>query len=219
MEGQRGFSLIELLVAAAIAFVVGWQLLALIHTTVLGSKRLDAALRAHSAADRLEERLADDADTAWSVFVPRTALDGSDNRDGHEVDFVTEDGSHRSYWWAYVYDARASRVTNYAYTPGGTRMTGETYDGIDVFAAVVHPITDLAQPSSPAFDPLFASVSVAPVDVPFGLGPDAIGGNHLVRVQCAGGGVRRDALLSAGTAPSRFTVVVEYTPAAPTPTP
>jgi type II secretory pathway pseudopilin PulG len=201
VEAQRGFSLIELLVAAAIAFVIGWQLLALTHTTILGADRLDARLRAQGAVDRLEERLAGDAATAWSVFVPPRALDGTNNSDGHEIDFVTEDAAHRSFWWAYSYDAAAARVTNYAYVPGGARVAGETYEGVTVFAAGVHPISDLRRPQSEAYDPLFANATVTPVAVPFGWNPQAVGGNHLVIV------------------PSRFTIVVDYTPAPVTPTP
>jgi hypothetical protein len=218
MEAQRGFTLAETLVAAAIAFVIGWQLLGLAHVLVLGASHLDARLRAHSAADRLEERLTGDAGVAWSVFVPRRDVFGSPNADGHELDFVTEDAAHRTFWRAYGYDAAARRVTSYAYAPGGVPEAGETYDGIAAFAARAHPITDLFRPGNEVYDPLFAGSAVGPIVVPFGWSSAAAGGNGLVRVRLRGGGVARDALLAAGTAPTRFTVVVEYTPA-PSPTP
>ena len=218
MEAQRGFTLAETLVAAAIAFVIGWQLLAFAHALVLGASHLDARLRARSAADRLEERLAGDAGGAWSVFVPPRDVFGVRNADGHEVDFVTEDAAHRTFWWAYGYDGATQRVTAYAYAPGGVPEAGETYDGIGAFAAHAHPVTDLLQPASEIYDPLFAGTTVGPIVVPFGWSSAAAGGNGLVRVRLRGGGVARDALLAAGTAPTRFTVVVEYTPA-PSPTP
>ena len=108
-------------------------------------------------------------------------------------------------------------MTYYAYLPGGGAHAGETYEGVARFVARVHPITDLAQPSSDAYDPLFAGVAVTAVEIPYGWNPAATGGNHLVRVTLEAGGVVRDALLASGTAPSHFTVVVDYTPA-PTPT-
>lgn len=218
MEAQRGFTLAETLVAAAIAFVIGWQLLALAHALVLGTSHLDARLRARSAADRLEERLTGDAAGAWSVFVPPRDVFGGYNADGHELDFVTEDAAHRTFWWAYAYDGAAQRVTSYAYEPGGAPAPGETFDGIGAFAAHAHPITDLLEPRSEAYDPLFAGSTVTPIEVPFDWNPAARGGNGVVRVRLRGGGAARDALLAAGTAPTRFTVVVDYTPA-PSPSP
>ncbi len=213
MGAQRGFSLLELLVAAAIAFVVGWQLLGLAHAVVLGAGRLDDRQRSRSAVDRLEERLASEAVSAWSVFVPPTDLGGKANADGHEIDFVTEDGGHRVYWWAYGYDAALKRVTYYAFAPGGPAIAGQTYEDIDSFAARSHPITDLVKPASDAYDPLFAAAALTAVAVPYGWNPAAAGGNGLVRVRLTGYGTRRDALLASGTAPSRFTIVVDYTPA------
>ncbi|MGA8532550.1 MAG: prepilin-type N-terminal cleavage/methylation domain-containing protein [Candidatus Tumulicola sp.] len=213
MRAQRGFSLVEVMIAAAIALVVGWELLALTHATIFGAARLDQRLRARTGADRLEERLTSDAASAWSIFVPTQDVNGAGNGDGHEVDFATEDRSHRSYWWAYTFDPPAKRVTRYAYSPGSAPVSGETYADIDGLTAHTHPITDLSRPSSGAYDPLFAQTTVSAVDVDFGWNPDAAGGNHLVSVRLTGGGVDRTTLLASATAPSHFTVLVKYTPA------
>jgi hypothetical protein len=203
------------MIAAAIALAIGWQLLALTHATIFSAAHLDRRLRARSAADRLEERLASDAATAWSIFVPNTDVNGTNNADGHELDFVTEDASHRSFWWAYGYDATAKDVTRYAYAPGSAPVSGETYDDIDGLVARAHPITDLAKPASDAYDPLFAGISVSAVDVDFGWNAAAAGGNHLVRVRLTGSGIDRTMSLASATAPSHFTVVVKYTPPPP----
>ena len=219
VEAQRGFGLIEVMVATAIALVVGWQLLALAHFSIFGAAHLDERLRGQSAADRLEERLSSDAATAWSIFVPARDLNGADDADGHELDFVTEDASRRSYWWAYAYDAAARRITKYAYSPGGRPAAGETYEGITVFRARTHALTDVTKRSSEAYDPLFAGVDVTDVDLPFGWNPAASGGNRIVRVRFAAAGTDRLAVLASETAPSHFTVVVEYTPPPVAPTP
>lgn len=220
METQRGFTLIEAIVAAAIAAILGWQLLALARTTALAASHLDQRMRGRSAADRLEERFASDATTAWSIFVPGTDVNGAKNDDGHELDFVTEDASHRPYWWAYAFDRAAERVTKYAYVPGHPpAAAGEVYEGIANFGARRYAVTDLAKRSSEAYDPLFAGADVTAVEVAYGWNSAATGGNHLVRVRVAAGGVDRVAVLASGTAPSRFTIVVEYTPPPPVPTP
>ena len=216
VQRQRGFSSIEITVAAAIALLVGWQLLTMSHALVFGAARLDDRLRARSAADRLEERLTADAASAWSVFVPANDVNGNRNTDGHEIDFVTEDASHRELWWAYAYDTAARRVTRYSYVPGGSPLGGERFDDLDGLAARTHPLSDVQLRSSAVFDPLFERATLSDIDVAFAWGGTAVGGNHLVAVRIRGQGVERTLLLASGTAPSRFTVVVKYTPPPPT---
>lgn len=212
MRGQRGFSAIEVSVAAAIALVAGLQLLAMTHALLVGAAHLDDRLRARSAADRLEERLSADAASAWSVFVPDTDAGGNANGDGHEVDFVTEDGAHDPLWWAYAYDARTHAVTRYAYAPGRAPLPGERFEDLRGLRAVTHPVSDLSNRNSGIYDPLFAAASVPAVDVAFGWNPRALGGNHLVAVRITATGIVRTLLLAAATAPSHFTIVVKYTP-------
>lgn len=219
MESQRGFSLVEVVVASAIAFTIGALLVWLTHATVLAAAHLDRRVSARSTVDRLAERMATDASSAWSIFVPARDVLGNANADGHEVDFVSEDASHRSYWWAYDYDARASQVTVYAYAPGTPPSAGDVYAGINAYSAEIHALTDLAVPSSDVYDALFASDALTPVDVPFEWGGNAAGGNHLVRVHVSAEGIDRTMLLATGTAPTHFTVVVDYTPPPATPTP
>lgn len=219
VDSQRGFSLAEIIVAAAIAFTIGAVLIWLTHATVLAAAHLEQRLNARSTIDRLAERMSADASGAWSIFVPRRDVHGALNGDGHELDFVSEDASHRSYWWAYDFDARNSQVTVYAYAPGTPPAAGDVYSGIDTFSGETHALSDLADPSSHVYDALFAGDALAPVDVPFDWGGNAVGGNHLVRVRTAGEGVDRTMLLATGTAPTHFTVVVDYTPPPALPTP
>ncbi|HEY1977055.1 MAG TPA: hypothetical protein VGG89_10940 [Candidatus Baltobacteraceae bacterium] len=219
VEAQRGFSLAEIIVASAIAFTIGALLVWMAHATVLAAAHMDTRLSARSTFDRLAERLTADASSAWSVFVPARDVLGNANADGHELDFVSEDASHRSYWWAYDFDARASQVTVYAYAPGTTASAGDVYSGIGALAAETHALTDLANASSDIYDPLFANDALTPVDVPFEWGGSAAGGNHLVRLRVTAEGVDRTMLLATATAPTHFTVVVDYTPPPVTPAP
>jgi len=219
VESQRGFSLVEVVIASAIAFTIGTALVWLTHATVLASAHLDARLSARSSVDRLAERLTTDASSAWSIFVPARDALGTANADGHELDFVSEDASHRSYWWAYDFDARASQVMVYTYGPGVPPSAGDAYGGIESFGAEMHALTDLANPASDVYDALFAGDALSAVDVPFDWGANASGGNRLVRLHVTAEGVDRTMLLATGTAPTHFTVVVDYTPPPATPTP
>ena len=202
----------ELSVATAIALMVGWLLLGVARTTIFGAAHLDHRLQARTSIDRLEERLTSDAATAWSIFVPARDVNGAANGDGHELDFVTEDASHRSYWWSYTFDPRAQCITRYAYAPGSPPIAGDTYGDVNGMIAQTFAITDLARPGSDAYDPLFAGMTVRAVDVDYGWGSAAAGGNHVVRVRVRGLGVDRTTFLASATAPSHFTIVVKYTP-------
>ena len=218
MHAERGFTFVETLVAAAIALLLGWQLLVMTHALAIGAAHLDGRLRARASADRLEERLISDAATTWSVFVPNIGAGDESNADGHEMDFVTEDASHAPVWWAYAYDRASKRVTRYAYVPGGAVVAGERYDDLDGFTARSHAIADLGKRNADIYDPLFAQASAPDVELHFGWNPAAPGGNRLTAVHLTGDGIDRTLLLASATAPTRFTVVVKYTPA-PAPTP
>ena len=213
METQRGFTLLETLVGAAIGVTLGWALLAIVHAVIFGAAHLDARVNARAAADRLDDRLASDALGAWSIFVPSDDVLGAANADGHEVDFVTENGAHEQFWWAYAYDAATHAVTRYAYVPGAPPTAGDRYESIDGFEARVYAVTDVADPTSAIYDPLLAGARATPVEFAYAWNAQATGGNHLVRVRAYGEGVDRSTLLSSGTAPSHFTAIVEYTPA------
>jgi hypothetical protein len=212
--------LIEVLVAAAVAFVLTWLLVRLGSQTIFAAAHANARLDARSATDRLAERLESDAAGAWSIFVPETDVFGANNADAHELVFATQDASHRTYWWAYGYSPATQRVTVYAYAPGSAPVAGDVFEGITGFGAESHPATDLTNPRSDIFDALFSGTTVTPVDFDFGWSNAlANGGNRLTRVRLQATGVDRTILLSTATAPTHFTVVVEYTSPPATPAP
>jgi len=212
VDAERGFTLVEVVVSTAIAAILAVALLSLVHVAVIASASTNARVLARGSTDRLAGQLETDALGAWSVFVPADDVLGASNSDGHELDFVSEDGSHRQVWWAYAYDAAAQNVTRYAYAPGTPARPGDVFEGIAGFSARTFAVTAVGDSSSAIYDPLFAGAVVTPVEFDYGLGGNATGGNHLVRVRLFAAGVNHELLLASGTAPTHYTEVLEYTP-------
>jgi len=223
-RGERGFSLIEVLLAGAIAAIATVVLVTLAHHMAQATRTLDLRLQGSSAARTLLDRLESDSQTAWAVWVPVLDVAGDDNRDGHEVDFFAQDASHRRYAWAYRFDAAAREVTRYAYAAGIAPLSGVTYRPIDAFSATTSPASAIGNPASAIYDPLFASARVGAYAYDYGTTFGAIGGNAITRVRVVTAGIDLATLVASATAPSHFTVVVTYTPppaplGTPTPTP
>ncbi len=223
MRGQKGFTLVEVTVGAAIAFFVIWLLVAMANRYVQTAARLNSKLSSQTSAARLVERWASESASAWAVFVPRADVLGRDNGDGHELDFFTEDGSHRTFAWAYLYDASTKTISRYAYAPGIVAQPGETWGNVDSFVATSANADGVSDASSAAYDPLFARVAVSNVNYAFADMPGATGGNRITHVSLDANGMPFAAELSSATAPTTFTIVLKYTPppaiATPTPTP
>ncbi len=220
---QRGFTLIETMIAAGIFATIAAALVVMANRTVAASGAFALRMNAAAGAGTLVERLTSDAASAFAVYVPATDALGDPNADGHEIDFYAQDGSHRPLTWAYRFDAAASTVTRYTIGTG-TPGAGTSIAHIDGFVATAVRASDLGNAAGPAYDPLFSGAH-AP-DVPFGFAamPAAIGGNRLVELTIAASGIKRRVCLAAADAPTAFTVVVTYTPspapvATPTPVP
>ncbi len=218
-ESQAGFTLVELVIGAAIAAVAIGGLVVFASRLTQTTSALGTRVQSQSAVERFMERVAAEAASAWAVYVPLTDVNGNANADGHEIDFFTEDGSHRPYSWAYTFDAAQKRVTRYAFAPGSPPSAGEVLAPIDAFGASTVAVTQLG-----TIDPLFAGTTATPVTYAFDASPSAIGGNALIRLQIHASGVDRSELLASGSAPTTFTVIVKYTPSptpivTPTPTP
>ena len=207
MGRQAGFTLLETIVAAAIGVLLVWGVLAFVDRMVAWGNAANQRVNAVANAERLIERMSSEAASAWAVFVPATDALGASNSDGHEVDFFTEDGAHRTYGWTYTFSAATKTLTRYTLDPGNAASAGDQLVDIDGFSASPLRVTQIA-----SYDPLFAGATATDVPYNFTAMPGALGGNGLVAVQITASGVNRSVLLASADAPTAFTVVVTYTP-------
>jgi prepilin-type N-terminal cleavage/methylation domain-containing protein len=209
MQLQRGFTLVEVLIAAGISVMLAAIAIGIAHAAIGWSQRTSARANAQAALDRLEERFDAESAGAWSVFVPATDVFGTTNLDGHEVDMANEDALRRPSFRAYLYDANAHTIAEYVYgSPGAAPIaTGEVTANVTAFVATNGKASALA-------GPLFANATIADASVPLSFGiPEAVGGNRLTLVSATIGHFERDVVLASATAPSSYTVVLRYTPA------
>lgn len=208
---QRGFTLIETLVASAIATLLIAGLVLTVSRLVSSASSLNTRLVAETAADHALERMTSDAASSWASYVPANDAYGRDNADGHEVAFFSEDAAHRPLSWAYDYDASTRHLLRLTFSPGAVPNRDEDLGAFDAFAATPIDASTLG-----ASDPLFAMSSIPDVVYGFDASATARGGNGLVRVELVAAGARESVFLASGTSPTTFTVVVTYTPS-PTP--
>ncbi len=221
-NAESGFTLVETIVGAAVAFFVIWTLVAIANRSVTAAAHLHAMMSGENAAARLTERLGSESASAWAVWVPGRDVVGDNDADGHEVDLFAEDGAHRAHAWAYRYDAQTHLLTRYAYAPGVPAQPGEIMGYFDSFRAVMGDPGALGDPSNRDwYDPLLAGVSAPLVHYAFASMPSAQGGNGLVNVSLSASGVEQSIIITGAAAPTTFTIVLPYTPAPipATPTP
>ena len=172
--------------------------------------------RSRSSLDLLTDRLRIDEDSAWAIFTPRTDVLGKANDDGHEVAFFMRDAFQRPYLWSYTYDGDSQTVTRYLYTAAAAPPTAdERYTGVTQFSSRTYPVTALQDPSSAIYSPLYddAHLSAAAVHFLGDVRPEVAGGNAITFVRMRAPGAAHDMELTTQTAPSGFTIVLQYTPA------
>lgn len=215
---ERGFTLVEVLVASGLWIVLGGTLL-LVTQGLLGAARTAfAQQRAYVALTHLIETLDAESSSALAIFVPPSDVLGTNNGDGHELDFYSRDALRYGHFWAYRWDRQAGTLQRYTYsTPGSTATPSDPpLSGITTFAATRKPASSLGAP--------FANGYVTrDVAVNFNY-PNVNGGNAITSVTFAD---QRDTFtleLLPGTMTSGFAVVVSTftptpAPSAPGPSP
>jgi hypothetical protein len=180
-ERERGFTVMETLLATALLLAIGIGTLGLVGGF---ARALAARGSASGGSAQIENVLASmrsDAATAFAVFVPAKDIYGAANGGNgvapHEVDFYTkaQDGSEA--WWAYAYAAADSTLRRYDYVPnpsGGAATIGvlgrtgvidgnaayPPLTGVTAFSAHTIEASDLTT-SDNTFGPLIASLSTA----------------------------------------------------------
>ena len=207
-------TLIEIMVAAAIFAVVAFILVGLIYEYDLGSKRLSSVQASRAGIAHLLDQWESDQSSADSVFIPDTDVLRADNTaNPHEVDFYSKDASNRPYYWAYYYDPAAHTLQRYDYPSPGSTATkdGNALRAITQFTPSLHAISEVTNPRSPIYFPIFGGTR--DFDVKLGAGSNAIGGTHIVHIDVATAKEIIPVELEANGAPSGFTVVLNYTPA------
>ena len=213
---SRGFTLIELVVAVGIAVMLSYFLVRTTAMTLHWSSMQAQRNVEHASMEELVDRWRAEEDSAWAIFTPDTDVNGVANGDGHEVDFFTRDAKYQSYFWAYNYDAQAKTLMRYQYAaPGGTPVVDTTYGGITTFYVHTYPVTALQDRSSKVYSPLYDGATLLPGAVRFygAAYPQIAGGNQITYLRVESPTMVREMQLSTQTAPSGFTVVLQYTPA------
>lgn len=178
--------------------------------------------RAEAQFETLAERLEADADSAWAIFTPPTDVLGMNNGDFHEVDFFMRDVQSRPYFWAYRYDAAMQKLQRYVYSaPGaGPLPDGAPLPDVINFSAQTYPVTALSDATTPLYSSLYQNASLTSATVQFGFSgqPWIAGGNQITSVHVQNSYSVQTLQLATQTAPSGYTVVIQYTPS-PSPIP
>ncbi len=213
-SSERGFTLIEVLVAAGLWIVLGGTLLFVMQGLLGAARTAFAQQHAYVALTQLIETLDAESSSALAIFVPPSDVLGANNGDGHELDFYSRDALRYGHFWAYRWDHTTGTLQRYTYsTPGSPATPSDPpLGGVTGFTAT----RKLASSLGSAFAHGYVTRDVA---VSFNY-PNVSGGNAIVAVTFAD---RRDSFsveLLPGTMTSGFAVVVAtFTPTpAPVPT-
>jgi prepilin-type N-terminal cleavage/methylation domain-containing protein len=223
---EHGFSLIEVMIAAAVFVVMMGTAFAAVVMTGNVMRGAATTQRGADAIDRQAAEFRAEAATASAVFVPPLDMNGAPNADGHEVDFYSKSQANLDVFRRYIFDPATATLRRYDYDPktnaiGGVRdpRTGAidataTYPAIPevtAFSARFLEASDLADPGKNRYAPLFSRV---PNGEPVSLNDPAggrdvaglVGGNRIVEIQLANRKASRVVHLAAGTMPTGFYV-------------
>ncbi len=216
MKGsQRGFTLLETVVALALVTAIGFLVIPAIVSALRWNASFAARRTAESATGSLAERLEAEEDSAWAIFTPPNDAYGSPNADGHELDFFLRDAQNRAHFWAYCYDKAKHSVQRLLYARSGEPAIadGAPLAGIDDFFAGMYPVSALQDSGSLIYSALYDGATLHPAEVRFDAAqPWIAGGNQITYVRIRAGLSACELQLSTQTAPSGFTIVLRYTP-------
>jgi len=215
LHSQRGFSMIEVLVAlgigAIIALAAGNALLRALQARELAAARLND----RSELAQLIAAIRADNQSATAFVIPSTDSAGEANGDGHAFDLHDVDALSGEriieYRWIGADATHTTRVERSSLDPAALASPAPLaeYDGVTALQARSLPLSALASAGSDG-DPLFAGATLR--DVAIDLGDGAAAGNALLALTLRTAHAVRALRLANLAAPTRFTYVLQYTP-------
>lgn len=210
--GERGFTLIEVVIAVALWIVLGGALLYLTQGLLAQTQTLAAQRSAYEQLTRLVDTFDAEATSSLAIFIPPADVLGNDNSDGHELDFYSRDAQRLGHFWAYRWDQPTSTLQRYTYAqPGAEASAGDPpLHGITAFQATRLPASTISRP-------FLAGYAARDVVVNFGY-PGVDGGNAITAVSFSNARNRFSVELLPGTMASGFQVVVATFVPSPAPT-
>ena len=192
LENQRGFTVVETLLATVLLVALGIGTLGLLRDFAHAVGNRSSASNGEAETEGTLVSMRSDAATAFAVFVPANDVFGKQNAPAgagaHEFDYYSksEDGSES--WWAYTYDSVNGTVRRWDYQPvqngantigvmdrcTGVIDAGASYPeikGVTAFTAHTLEANELTSPAN-TFAPLIAQLvsaaGVAPNAEPVG---------------------------------------------------
>ena len=219
MESERGFSLLEVLVALGIGTMVllgaADATFGMLHARATAAARFNdrAAIAALIAAIR------SDNETATGFTIPATDSSALPNLDAHAFELRTRAAGLAEqiveYRWVAADATQPPRVLRSLIDASGASAptVTQSYAGITALSArsiALSALSALSGGGSDA-DPLFAGATLH--DVTIDLGDGASAGNALLAVTIATAHALRTLRLANLAAPTHFTYVLQYTPA------
>ena len=220
---DRGFTVLEALVAAAIVSVAAFAGLTACKAVAAATSSIAASSSA-AALDTQASQLRADAATAFAVFVPAADLYGRPNL-GQELDFYARANDASPVYWRYVYDPAARTLQRVDYAPGGATGVRDVKTGVIDPSAAYPPLKGvtrfgaaavaadaLGDPARNAYAGIAGIFARAPqalpvnYDDPASGGSGGVGGNGVVQVVLGEATAVRTVHLAAGAMPTGFTV-------------
>lgn len=227
---QRGFSIVELLVAVIAITLVGFAGLGIVKSLAAALNGGYASPHGASVVDLQAESLRGDAATAFAVFVPATDVFGNPATVKgltHEVDFYSKTDNGTDVLWAYYYDPLKQTLQRYDYdTAGDVGKRDPTTGAVDpsgsyaplgeiqTFGAQTIRADQMAAAPNPYAPVLAALFPGTPQALPVSFNnfsngydrPDLYGGNTLVAVTLGNKATTRTLHLLSGALPTGFTI-------------
>ena len=225
---ERGFTLVEVLIAGAIIAIMGLIGLTAAKAVAGMTQTIYTAGRDAAAIDSQITQMRNDAASAFAVFVPAQDMNGATNggpAGAHEVDFYARGDAGQDILWRYFYDATQQTLARFDYDAAGTNGVRDPATGridaaahypelraVTAFSARAVGADELVTPAQDRYAGIAVLLAHTPqayavrYDRPDLTIPAAAGGNGVVVVTLGNAAAARMVHLAIGALPSGFTV-------------